>query len=125
MLQRKDVAIDDGLLRLKNNEYSLTRIIAIEARSLTLRDHWQRIVGCGLLFCLLGWVILPELGAVLLIVGALIAVITAGKYELRAKLHGGASLESQRICLARSREVEDFALFQHIAEIVGARIRSY
>ena len=123
MLKRIDVAIDDGILRVRKDEYSLTRMEGIEARSLTIRDHLVRFVLFGALFALLGWWIQPWIGTLLFVAGWPLALLTAGKYELRARFRNlQQDEEPLQLCLARSRDVQDFELFREIAMTVSGQL---
>ncbi|GAB3532992.1 DUF6232 family protein [Photobacterium alginatilyticum] len=118
MYKEQDIYLKDNTLTVKKDVYPLSKILTIEAKELRLKDQLIRILCISLAVSAVGWAFLPIVGPVLMLIGALFAVLTSKKYELRAEFSGTDESGDHWAPLARGRRAEEFALFKTIAESI-------
>jgi hypothetical protein len=123
MLTARDVHIGDDRLSIRSDEYPYVRILGIHARELTTRDRVVRILSIALAVSLIGWVFAP-LGLVLFGIGAVGALLTSKRYELRAEFRAVDETGDHVTAIARGRLPEEYALFQWIEREVASRLDS-
>ncbi|MGF1717105.1 DUF6232 family protein [Photobacterium chitinilyticum] len=119
MYNAKDIYLRDNTLTVKKDVYPLSKILTIEAKELRLKDQLLRILCISAAASVVGWAFLPIVAPVLMLVGALFAILTAKKYELRAEFRGTDESGDHWVPIARGRKTEEFTLFKAIVEGVG------
>lgn len=122
MYTHTDFEIDSFKLRIKKDEYSLSKVLDVSVKEIKLKDQIIRILCLSFLLSVGGWIFLPIIAPVMFGIGAIGALLTAAKYELLAEFRGSDETGNQWVPIARGRKKEEYLLFNEIEKSIAARI---
>lgn len=117
-----DIKIENGMIKTGKDEYKLTSVKDIQAKQLRFRDHLVRIISYALLFSAVGWIFFPIFGFFLFALGAIGALVTSKKYELRALFRETDETGDQWSVISRTRHSVEYEAFQGIVQNVKREI---
>ena len=117
MITADDFYINDNKIVFKEDEYPLARIKGVRVKTNSLKDHAIRIVAFSLMVSSVVWIICPEYFCLItapisFIVGVLLALSTARKYELQVEFQHADDTGLQWVSMAKTNEPNIKMIFE-------------
>ena len=117
MITADDFHINDNNVIFKENEYPLARIKGVRVKTNSLKDHAIRIVAFSLMVSSVVWIICPEYFGLItapisFIVGVLLALSTARKYELQVEFQHADDTGLQWVSMAKTNKPDIKMIFE-------------
>lgn len=117
MITADDFHINETKVIFKGDEYPLSKIKAARTKVNTLKDHAMRIATIGLIVSSVVWTVCPEYfglftAPISLVVGILLALSTARKYEIQIQFQHNDETGLQWVSIARSNKQNVKGIFE-------------
>ncbi|MFC1237015.1 hypothetical protein [Vibrio sp. F74] len=111
-----DFEINDTDLNIRKKNYTLHRIIQVEARKLGLRGNLINVICLALVLSAVTWAFVPQFGFIAFIVALFFSLFSWRNYELRALFRGTDEAGDYWVCLASCRTAQEFDVIKSIRE---------
>ena len=117
MITADDFHINDNNVIFKEDEYPLARINGLRVKTNSLKDHAIRIVAFSLMVSSVVWIICPEYFGLItapisFIVGVLLALSTARKYELQVEFQHADDTGLQWVSMVKTNKPNIKMIFE-------------
>lgn len=117
MITADDFHINDNNVIFKEDEYPLARIKGVRVKTNSLKDHAIRMVAFGLIVSSVIWIICPGYfglvtAPVSMMVGVLLALSTARKYEIQIEFQHSDDTGLQWVSMAKTNKPDIKIIFE-------------